>query len=784
MSLESATTVPLETNGVLAGSFGLSSAEAAKRIAADGLNAVAEEHESEVRRILRHFWSPVPWMLEATVVLQLAIGGYLEAALVAGVLLLNVALGVFQENRADATLELLKQRLTLKARAYRDGRWIDIPAAQLAAGDFVALSLGNVIPADIRIIKGSILLDQSMLTGESVPVEADAGKIAYAGALVRRGEAEGVVAATGARTYFGRTAELVRIAHADSTELKAVTGLAGNLSILNAIIVVVLVAYAEIEKLPSSQIILLVLTAMLSAVPVALPATFTLAAALGARAVALNGVLLTRLSALHEAATIDVLCVDKTGTLTSNELAVTSVIPLAEGWTEADVLGFAALASSPDGSDPVDAAIREASRASPPGHQLPHVARFTPFDPTLKRAEAKALSAEGREFMIVKGAPSTVALTEDASAKLRELTAAGYRTLIVAAGPTEKIRLLGFVALSDPPRDDSAELLKELRALGMRTIMVTGDAPATALTIAHAIGLEGRICPPGKIPKQVSAKEYAIYGGVFPEDKFRLVRALQQRGHAVGMCGDGTNDAPALRQAQMGIAVSTATDVAKKAAGIVLTSPGLGGIVAAINEGRRVFHRVLTYALTMLVNKSVTLIVLGVGLILTGNAVLTPVLQAMSMFAGDFASMARAADRATPSPHPNAWRVRNLVVAALPLAFFKLIFLIGVVATGAFRLHLSPGQLQTLTFAVLVYAGQGMLFVLRERGRMWRSRPSLLLMLFSFTDVVIVSTVAIFGFLTPPLPANTVLVLLVATVLFVLAIDQVKTILFRYIRID
>jgi H+-transporting ATPase len=784
MSSETTTTVPLPAFGMPGESVGLSSAEAAKRIAADGPNAVPEERESDAKRVVRHFWAPVPWMLEATVLLQLAIGGYLEAALIAGVLLLNVALGVFQENRADAALELLKQRLTLKARAYRDGHWIDVPAADLAAGDFVALSLGNVVPADIRIIKGSILLDQSMLTGESVPVQAEAGKIAYASALVRRGEAQGIVAATGTRTYFGRTAELVRVAHVESTELKVVAGLARNLSILNAVIVIALVGYAELQRLPSSQIILLVLTAMLAAVPVALPATFSLAAALGARAVALNGVLLTRLSALHEAATIDVLCVDKTGTLTSNELAVTRVVPLAERWTEADVLGFAALASSSDGSDPVDAAIRKASRENPSTRSLPQVMEFTPFDPARKRAEAKAISADGRKLTIVKGAPSTVALQQDASAKLQALTAAGYRTLVVAEGPPEAIRLVGFIALSDPPRRDSAGLLDQLRALGMRTIMVTGDAPATASTIAHAIGLEGKICPSGKIPDQVSARDYAIYAGVFPEDKFRLVRAFQRGGHAVGMCGDGTNDAPALRQAQMGIAVSTATDVAKKASGIVLTAPGLGGIVTAIREGRTVFQRVLTYALTMLVNKSVTLIVLGVGLILTGHAVLTPVLQAMSMFAGDFASMARAADRATPSPYPNAWRVRSLVLATIPLALFKLLFLIGVIATGAFRLDMSPGQLQTLTFILLVFAGQGMLFVLRERGRMWRSRPSLLLMLFSFTDVVIVSAVAIFGFLTPPIQPTTVLVLFGATVLFVLVIDQVKTILFHCIRID
>jgi len=766
---------------------GLSSAEAEKRLAADGPNEIPEEHTSPARRILRHFWAPIPWMLEATVVLQIAIGGYLEGALIAGILVFNVALGVFQESRADAALALLRQHLALRSRVRRDGRWALIPAAALVQGDVVALSLGHVVPADIRILNGSVLLDQSMLTGESIPSETGASQLAYAGALVRRGEATGVVMATGARTYFGRAAELVRVAHVESAELKAVMGLVRNLTIVNAAITVVMVAYAEARGLPVSQIMLLVLTAMLATVPVALPATFSLAAALGAQAVASKGVLLTRLSALHEAATIDVLCADKTGTLTSNELAVTKVVPLARGWTEGDVLAFAALASSEEGGDPVDAAIRKASRAMPPARTLPRLTAFTPFDPARKFAEATAQDADGHIVSVLKGASGalgSVPFTGNAPIALEALDAAGYRTLAVAGGPRGGMQLLGFVALSDPPRADSASLLVQLRSLGVRTVMVTGDAPATAATVAHAIGLEGSVCPPGRIPDRLSSMDYAIYAGVFPEDKFRLVRAFQHGGHAVGMCGDGANDAPALRQAQMGIAVSSATDVAKAAAGVVLTTPGLGGIVTAIREGRTVFQRVLTYALTILVNKCVTLIVLGAGLILTGHAVLTPVLQAMSMFAGDFVSMARAADRATASPHPNVWRVRNMALASIPLASFKLLFAISVVATGAFRLGMSPGQLQTLTFTMLVFAGQGMMFVLRERGRMWNSRPSLLLMSFSLADIIVISAVAIFGFLTPPLPPATILTLLGATALFVLAMDQVKVIVFRHIRID
>lgn len=766
---------------------GLSSAEAAKRLAADGPNEVREVHESAAKRILQHFWAPVPWMLEATVILQLAIGGYLEAALIAAILIFNVALGVLQEGRADTSLALLRQHLALKSRVRRDGDWTLLPAAALVKGDVVALSLGSVVPADVHILDGSILLDQSMLTGESIPIEAQAGQLAYAGALVRRGEATGRVTATGARTYFGLTAELVRVAHVESAELKAVMGLVRNLTIVNAAITVMLVAYAEARGLPASQIMLLVLTAMLATVPVALPATFSLAAALGAQALALKGVLLTRLSALHEAATIDVLCADKTGTLTNNELSVTKVVPLAEGWTEGDVLAFAALASSHDGGDPVDAAILRASQAMSPARALPRVTAFTPFDPARKLSEASAQDTEGHVLAIVKGAPGTLGsglLAEDAAVALEALDAAGYRTLAVASGPQKGMRLLGFVALSDPPRADSASLLAQLRALGVRVVMVSGDAPATAASVARAIGLEGRVCPPGRIPDHVSPADYAIYAGVFPQDKFRLVRAFQHGGHAVGMCGDGANDAPALRQAQMGIAVSTATDVAKAAAGIVLTTPGLGGIVTAIREGRTVFQRVLTYALTILVNKCVTLIVLGAGLLLTGHAVLTPVLQAMSMFAGDFVSMARAADHATPSPHPNAWRVRNLALAAIPLASFKLLFSIGVVAAGAFHFGLNPGQLQTLTFTMLVFAGQGMIYVLRERGPMWSSRPSLLMILFSFADIIAISAVAIFGFLTPSLPPSAILALLAGTVVFVLAMDQVKVIVFRHIQID
>jgi H+-transporting ATPase len=767
---------------------GLASAEAARRLAEFGPNAVAEEKIRPIARVARHFWAPVPWMLEATIALQLAVGERLEALIIAALLMLNVGLGLFQENRAGAALALLKQRLALQARVRRDGDWVTAPAADLVPGDIVQISLGGVVPADARIIAGTVLLDQSMLTGESIPCEAAAGKIAYAGGLVRRGEAMAEIVATGTRTYFGRAAELVRIAHVESSEQQAVLGVVRNLTIVNFAIIIGIVAYAHAIGMSTARVIPLVLTALLSAVPVALPATFTLAATLGAKTLALKGVLLTRLSALHEAAMIDVLCADKTGTLTANELAIEAVRPVESGYTKVDILSLAALASSPDGQDPIDIAIRETAAATGARCTGFEVARFTPFDPVAKMADVLVRDQTGRQLRIVKGAPTAVAaiaaMPHQGAAELQSLATAGYRTLAIALGPPGKLAIIGLIAFGDPPRPDSASLLAELDTLGIRTVMVTGDAPATAATVARAVGLDGPICPPGTIPDMVRPDDFGVYAGVFPEDKFRLVRAFQQAGHAVGMCGDGSNDAPALRQAQMGIAVSTATDVAKAAAGIVLTEPGLRGIVACIREGRSAFRRVLTYTLSILVNKSATLVVLGAGLVMTGHAVLTPLLQAIAMLAGDFVTMSRAADRVQPSSHPNARRVRNLTLAAIPLGLFKLCFYIGVLGIGWYLFHLNPGQMRTLTLLLLVFAGQATVYVLREQGHFWGSRPAAIMLFASIAALAIVATLGIVGLLMAPIAPAILGALLAATLAYGVALDFVKVSVLDRLRID
>jgi len=553
---------------------GLTSDEADIRLKKFGPNAMPDTSAHPLRSALSKFWTPVPWMLEAAIVLEVVLGKYVEAAVIAALLVFNAALGFFQESRAQATLTALKSRLALNASVRRGGAWTTVPAVGLVPGDIVKLSLGAVVAADVRIVEGSVLLDQSMLTGESIPIEGGPGVPTYAGALVRRGEAVAEVTATGTRTKFGRTAELVRTAHVASSEQKAVLRVVRNLAMFNSVIIVMLVAYAYRLAMPLAEIIPLVLTAILASIPVALPATFTVAAALGARALARLGVLPTRLSAVDEAATIDVLCADKTGTLTRNELTVTAIRP-APGFDEAGLLSFAAVASADGGQDPVDAAIRSA--ASSKKAKLPTLIKFIPFDPAKKTSEATAVDPNGAGTMrVVKGAYAAVIglapPLPELSAAAKELETKGFRLLAVAAGPAAAMRLAGLIALSDPPRADSVALVTEMRTLGVRTVMVTGDAPATAAIVARAVGLDGAVCPPGPIGDSVKPEQFAVFAGVLPEDKYKLVKAFQKGGHNVAMCGDGANDAPALRQAQMGIAVSTATDVAKSAAGIVLTS--------------------------------------------------------------------------------------------------------------------------------------------------------------------------------------------------------------------
>jgi H+-transporting ATPase len=765
---------------------GLTSDEAHARLEKDGPNAMPDTSAHALRNASAKFWAPVPWLLEASIVLELVLHKYYEAAIIAGLLVFNAALAFFQEGRAQATLAALKSRLALNASVQRDGEWKTVPAVELVCGDLVKLSLGGVVAADVHLTGGSVELDQSMLTGESLPIDDGPGTDTFAGALVRRGEATAVVTATGARTKFGRTAELVGTAHVASTQQKAVLKIVRNLAIFNGVVILAMSVYAYSHAMPWSEIIPLLLTSVLAAIPVALPATFTLAAALGARSLAKLGVLPTRLSAVDEAASIDVLCSDKTGTLTLNALSVTSVRPMP-GFDESQVLGLAALTSSNGGQDPVDAAIRSAA-SQKPASNLPKLVAFVPFDPVKKTSEATATSEKGSAERIIKGAyTAVVALTAPspaAAAIADEFEKQGFRVLAVAAGPPASMQIAGLVALSDPPRPDSSSLIEELHTLGVATVMVTGDAPVTAAIVARAVGLNGAVCPPGKLPEAIRPEDFAVFAGVLPEGKYDLVKAYQKSGHTVGMCGDGANDAPALRQAQIGIAVSTATDVAKSAAGVVLTQAGLGGIVTAVREGRITFQRILTYTLNSVMKKLLQVLLLAVGLIMTGHAVLTPMLMVILMITGDFLSMSLTTDRVRPSKMPNSWQIARITIAGMILGACFLGFSTAILAVGRFQLHLGIAGLQTLSVVGIVFGSQATTYVIRGRQHLWGLRPSIWLVLCSIADVLIISTLAILGIAMAPLPAAVIACEFAAAIAFGAILDVVKIPVFARLRIS
>jgi H+-transporting ATPase len=487
---------------------------------------------------------------------------------------------------------------------------------------------------------------------------------------------------------------------------------------------------------------------------------------------------------VDEAATLDVLCSDKTGTLTLNALTVTALRPEA-GFDEPHLLAMAALASSDGGQDPVDTAIRSASEkqaiADPPT-----LTKLVPFDPATKLCEATAVDAKGGALRVVKGAFAVVSKLAEAAptaaATAQELEGKGFRVLAVAVGATT-LKLAGVIALSDPPRPDAAALVEELHALGVRTVMVTGDAPTTAEIIAREVGLAGAICPAGPIPAGVRPEAFAVFAGVMPEDKFHLVQEFQKAGHTVGMCGDGANDAPALRQAQMGIAVSTATDVAKSAAGIVLTKPGLEGVVAAVKEGRVTFQRILTYTVNSVTKKIVQVLFLAVGLMITRQAILTPMLMVIIMITGDFLGMALTTDNVKPSPKPSVWRVGALTLAGVFMGLSELGFCVAAFVVGKVQLGFGIETLRTLAFVVIVFGNQATTYTNRARRRLWSTAPSRWLVLSSAVDLLIASTMANRGLAMAPLPSVVIGATLMGAVAFAFLVDFVKAPVFRHLEI-
>ncbi len=519
-------------------------------------------------------------MLEGTIAIQIVLDKYGEAAIIAVLLGVNAVIAFFQEDRADKALTLLRSRLVTTARVLRDGSWTSTPARNLVPDDIVHIRMGDLSPADLRVLDGSALLDQSALTGELVPVEAGPGALAYAAAIVKRGEATGIVTATGSHTYFGKTADLVRTARSASHLQAIIFSIVRTLIIVDAALVCLLLGYAAIVGMPFAEVIPFALILLVASVPVALPAVFTLATALGASELARGGALVTRLAAIEEAAGMDVLCSDKTGTITENRLVLSRAEP-ASGYSESDTLRLAALASDPATQDPIDLAILAAKARLPPAKTLRRL-DFMPFDPARRYALAVYGDGSGGDspgkLSIVKGAPQAIlALTADRpdlAEAIDRLASQGNRVLAVAAGVNEKeLRFAGLLALEDPPREDSASLVKGLNDLGVRVVMVTGDELSTARAVASRVGIGSRVAPAEALSKSRAAPRlgFRCLRPRLPGTENPTGPTTSRVGHVVGMTGDGVNDAPALKQADVGIAVSSATDVARAAAGVVLT---------------------------------------------------------------------------------------------------------------------------------------------------------------------------------------------------------------------
>jgi len=763
---------------------GLTAAEAQARLKQFGPNSVAEEQTPVLREFLRHFWAPIPWLLEATVIIQIFLGERVEAAVIGGLLVLNATVGRMQEGRAQKALALLRQQLHVETRVRRDGQWTTLPAEDLVPGDVIHLRQGGIAPADVRVDEGSLLADQSALTGESAAVAVEPGQTAYAGSMIRGGEASGEITATGARTYFGKTAELVRAAGSANRQEHEIVGVVKNLFVVNAAMVAVVTGFAHSVGMSLEQVVPLLLSILLASIPVALPATFTFAAALGSLELSRRGVLITRLGALHDLASMTVLCSDKTGTLTRNEAAV-SARWAAPGFTDDDVLRAAALASDPAGLDPVDGALVAAAMATGWRDGKAERLAFKPFDPATKRAEAEYQGENGpRRY--VKGAPSVVAPLGGAAGadwgpKAEAMAARGQRVLAVAIGDERTVRFAGLLGLEDAVRDDSRAVVGAIRAAGVRTVIVTGDNALTAASVAEQVGIPGGVCPPELLRDHMGGRalDYGIFAGVFPADKIKLVRAFQALGAVVGMSGDGVNDAPALRQAEAGVAVANATDVAKAAAAMVLTTPGLGGLVPAIETSRRVFQRIITYTLAMLIKKIEIMALLVGGFLITRHTPLRPLLMVLILFLNDFLTMSIATDRMSFSLRPNRWNTRGILLASAALAACKLVFSLGVFLYGHYVLRLSPRSLQTLTFAALIFSSQAGVYLLRERGHFWNTWPANFMLGSTAVGLGVTAILVLGGILMSPISPSILLGVAGVGAVYFAGLDWVKVRLFE-----
>lgn len=774
---------------------GLSEDEAKSRINELGYNELLEKRRNPLTDFLARYWGPMPWLLELTMALSCIIGHYLEAAIVFGLLTTNAIIGFHHSRSSLQALELLKRRLAIKAKVLRNKEWVVRDARELVPGDMIQVGLGDLVPADAKIVAGEVSNDQSALTGESLPVTARQSGILYSSSMVKRGEAKALVINTGANTYFGKTAELVKIAKPKSHQeqiMSAIVKYAMYTGI--AALVFVVVDDAFTRAVDVLTIVRFALIFLMGSIPVALPAVFAIVLAVGAMQLAKEGALVTKLDSIEDAASMEVVCLDKTGTITQNKLSVTDPVPF-EGFEEMDVVIIANLASKVEIRDVIDLAVIDyvnKLHISVEGYtQL----AFTPFEPTTKKSEA-IIEHNGKQFRVIKGAPQVVAplckVDDDTGKKItaavQALSEKGYRTLAVAKSRNDELddlQFVGLLPLADPPRPDSKETISELGRLGVDVKMLTGDNVAIAREIAGQVGIGNRISPVSNLEKLSEADqakfldEYDGLAEIYPEDKYRVVKLLQSRGHIVGMTGDGVNDSPALKQAEVGIAVHNSTDVAKASASIVLTEPGLKVILYAIGTSRQIYQRMLTWV----VNK-VTKVIQFVGILVFGflwlhEVVLSVLGMVLLVFANDFVTMSLATDNVKSTKSPNIWNVKKITLASLVIGALLVAEGAAIIFIGTDYYHMALGTLQTFVLLTLVFTSQFRVLIVRERSHFWSSRPGRDLALSSLATVIGFALLGIFGVILPPITLTQVLLVFGFSAIFTLALDYPKYYAFR-----
>jgi H+-transporting ATPase len=768
--------------------MGLTNEEVHKRLQQFGENYIQEKPPNHLAIFLKKFWIPVAWMLEFTIFLQLILKKYDQAIVIAILLVFNAIISYFQEFHAEKVLTQLKRNLAITTRVLRDGKWQIISARYLVPGDCVHLRIGDIIPADIRLSEGNLLIDQSILTGESLPVASQAGKIVYSGATIKHGEATGEVVATAQRTYFGKSVELIKTAKPASQIPVIIFSIVRYLIVIDLVVVSCVFVFALITKMPFLQVLSFLLILLIASVPIALPATFTLATAIGAMRLAKRNVLVTHLTAIVEAASMDILCVDKTGTITKNKLKVERLKPFGH-LTEDKFLYLAGLASNESTNDPIDNVILDEVKKRKILTSFPKPKQFLPFDPTNKRTEA-VYDLQGSQTKIIKGAPSAILNLIQNQPNIEKdinyLAHLGYRLIAIAfAQENNELQFAGLIALSDELRNDAKARLNHLKRLGLIIRMVTGDSAATAKAVANKIGMGKKVCSADEFRTHPEKSlNCDVFAEMFPENKFKLVKLLQKKAHIVGMTGDGVNDAPALKQAQVGIAVKNSTHVARSSASIVLMEESLNGIEWAVTTSRKIFQRMLTYTLNKIVKSFNIIFFLSLGVIFTGQIIISTLLMVLLLFANDFLTMSIATDNVSFSEHPERWQISNLMLAGFTISVLILVYLFIIFFYALKVMRLSFPELQTVIFLLLIYTGQGTVYLMRERKHFWNSIPGKWLVVSSLFVIVVVSILATKGILMAPISPLLNIFLLVSSFVYLLIIDFAKVKILSYFGIQ